>query len=54
MADVYTCACGNQTWMISDTGVRCTTCKTEYVTQHTPVEEFNHTVTEELEDELEQ
>lgn len=54
MADLYTCSCGNQTWEIFDTGVRCATCKTEYVTQHTPVGEFNHAVTEELEEALEE
>jgi len=54
MADLYTCSCGNQTWQILETGVRCTACKTEYVTQHTPVAEFNHTVTEELEEALEE
>lgn len=54
MADLYTCSCGKQTWEIFDTGVRCTACKTEYVTQHTPVAEFNHAVTEELEEALEE
>jgi len=54
MADLYTCSCGHQTWEIFDTGVRCTACNTEYVTQHTPVAEFNHMVTEELEEALEE
>ena len=54
MADLYTCSCGHQAWEISDTGVRCTGCQTEYVTQHTPVAEFNHMVTEELEKALEE
>jgi hypothetical protein len=54
MADVYTCSCGNQTWQIFETGVRCTVCGTEFVAQHTPVPEFNHMVTEELEEVLEE
>jgi hypothetical protein len=54
MSDLYTCSCGNQTWKISDTGVCCTTCQTEYVTFHTPVAEFNSAVTEEMEEELAQ
>ena len=54
MADLYTCSCGNQTWEIFDTGVRCTACKTEFAAQHTPVGEFNHAVTEELEEALEE
>jgi hypothetical protein len=54
MADLYTCSCGNQTWEIFDKGVRCATCKTEYLTQHTPVTEFNSAVTEEVAQELEQ
>lgn len=54
MTDLYTCSCGNQTWVIFDTGVRCTACKTDYVAQHTPVTEFNHMVTEELEEALEE
>ncbi len=53
MADLYTCSCGNQTWEIFDTGVRCTACKTEYVTPHMPVTEFNHTVAQEIAEELE-
>jgi hypothetical protein len=50
MADRYICICGNQTWEIFDTGVRCTVCKKEYIAQHTPVEEFNHIVMAELEE----
>ena len=34
-----------------DTG-DCAVCQTEYVTPHTPVAEFNSTVTQELEEEL--
>jgi hypothetical protein len=52
MADLYICSCGNQTWEIFDTGVRCTECKTEYVVQHAPVAEFNHMVAHEMEEEL--
>ena len=52
MADLYTCSCGNQTWEILDTVVRCTACETEYVTLHTSVSEFNSTVTKEMEEEL--
>jgi len=54
VADLYTCSCGNQTWEIFDTGVRCLKCKTEFATPHTPVAEFNHAVTEELEEALEE
>lgn len=53
MADLYTCNCGNQRWEITDTFVRCTECKTEYVTRHTPVAEFNHEITQELVEEME-
>lgn len=54
MFDVYTCRCGNQTWQIFDSGVRCTACNIQYVNQHTPVAEFNHSIKEELEEELEE
>jgi hypothetical protein len=54
MADVFTCTCGNQVWQIFDTGVRCTACKTEFITHHVPVAEFNHMVNQELEEELEE
>jgi len=54
MADVYTCSCGNQTWQILETGVRCTACATEFVAQHMAVSEFNHMVAEELEEVLEE
>jgi len=54
MADLYTCTCGNQTWQIFDIGVRCTKCNTEYPVQHMPVKEFNHSLTEELEEALEE
>lgn len=54
MTDLYTCSCGNQTWQIFDTVVRCTGCKQEFLTQHTAVAEFNQRVTQELEEELEE
>jgi hypothetical protein len=54
MADLYTCICGNQTWQIHDTGVRCATCQSEYQTQHAPVTEFNRMVTQEMEEEMEE
>ena len=54
MADVYTCSCGNQTWQILESAVRCTACATEFVAPHMPVAEFNHMVTLELEEVLEE
>ena len=54
MADVYTCSCGNQTWRILDAAVRCATCGTEFVAPHMAVGEFNHMVTEELEEVLDE
>ncbi len=54
MSDLYTCGCGNQTWQIFDTVVRCTACAQEYLTQHTPVGEFNHRVIQEVEEQLEE
>jgi len=54
MADVYTCSCGNQTWRILENAVRCTACATDFVAAHMPVAEFNHMVTEELEEVLEE
>ena len=50
MENVYTCKCGNQTWIVRDTGVRCTACEAEFVAQVTPVKEFNHKVAEEIEE----
>jgi len=54
MNDLYTCSCGGQIWQIFDTGVRCTACQNEFVTQHMPVAEFNHAATQQLEEELEE
>jgi len=53
MADRYTCRCGNQTWQILETAVRCTACGIQFVAPHTPVAAFNHLVTLELEEVLE-
>jgi len=53
IADMYTCSCGNQTWQILETAVRCTACGTEFVAPHMPVAAFNHMVTLELEEVLE-
>jgi len=54
MADMYTCSCGNQTWQVLEAAVRCTACGTEIVAPHMPVAEFNHMVTQELEEVLEE
>ncbi len=54
MDELYTCDCGNQTWEIFEGGVRCLGCKTQFMVQHMPVKEFNHMVTEELEEALEE
>lgn len=54
MADLYTCTCGNQTWQIFDTVVRCVSCNSEFMTEHTPVVEFNHAITTQVEEELEE
>lgn len=50
MAKVYTCNCGNQTWQILETAVRCTACAAQFVVPHMPVAAFNHIVTLELEE----
>ncbi len=50
MENAYTCSCGNRTWVISDNGVQCTACNREFVVQMMPVAEFNHLVSEELEE----
>lgn len=50
MENVYTCTCGNQTFIVLDNAVRCTACNTVFATKNTPVAEFNHQVTEELEE----
>ncbi len=50
MEDVYTCTCGNRTWLILENVVRCAACDTEFPAQHTPVREFNRLVSEEVEE----
>lgn len=50
MENAYTCRCGNQTWSITDSGVHCTACEAIFPAQVTPVKEFNHKVTEEMEE----
>ncbi len=51
MENVYTCTCGNQTWIILEGKVRCATCKLEFDVTHMPVGDFNRLVMEELEEE---
>jgi hypothetical protein len=48
--NVYTCTCGNQTWTILENQVQCTACDAVYDCLHTPVKDFNHMVTEEIEE----
>ena len=50
MENAYTCRCGNQTWSITDAGVRCIACEAIFAAQVTPVKEFNRKVTEEIEE----
>jgi hypothetical protein len=45
MDNVYTCSCGNQTWVILDNAVRCAVCNEQFAVQLTPVRDFNRTVT---------
>lgn len=51
MDNVYTCSCGNQTFVIIETGVRCTACNLTFDVPHMSVRDFNHMVAEELEEE---
>ncbi len=51
MDNVYTCICGNQTWIIMEGAVRCTVCHNDYNVQLSPVKEFNEKVLEEMEEE---
>ena len=51
MENVYTCCCGNQTFTITETGVRCTACNLNFEVPHTPVLQFNEMVLQELEEE---
>jgi len=54
MADRYTCRCGNQNWQILENAVRCTACGAQFAAPHVPVAAFNHIVTLELEEVLEE
>jgi len=49
MENVYTCSCGNQTWFVLEQVVLCTRCNKKFPVQLTPVAEFNHMVSEEVE-----
>lgn len=48
--EVYTCSCGNETWVVLNNLVRCTACKLEFPAELTPVREFNHRVSEALQE----
>ena len=48
MENAYTCTCGNQTWFVLEQAVRCSACNERFAVQLTPVDEFNHTVLEEV------
>jgi hypothetical protein len=48
MDNVYTCSCGNQTWIILDNAVRCTACNEQFAVHLTSVRDFNHMVTEDV------
>lgn len=50
MENVYTCSCGSQKWIIVDNGVRCDACKRLFTVALTPVNEFNRSVLEEIEE----
>ena len=50
MENVYTCTCGNQTWMIMENHVQCTACKAAFSCLHTSVKEFNRMITEDIEE----
>lgn len=50
MEDVYTCTCGNQTWMIWENHVQCAACKAIFNCLHTPVKDFNRMVAEAVEE----
>jgi hypothetical protein len=50
MEPLYTCSCGNQTWVILDNAVRCTACNERYEVVLTPVQEFNRMVAEEIQE----
>jgi hypothetical protein len=48
MENVYTCSCGNQTWMVLENSVRCTACNEVFTVAVPPVVEFNHMVLNEV------
>lgn len=50
MENVYTCSCGNQTWIILENRVQCLACKETFDCQHTSVKDFNHMIAEEIEE----
>ena len=50
MPILYTCTCGNQTWIVFDDVVRCTMCHKDYDVQNTPVFDFNAKAAKELEE----
>lgn len=50
MENVYTCTCGNQTWIVLDNAVRCTACNAVFPIRNTPVTEFNHELLTEIEE----
>jgi hypothetical protein len=54
MENVYTCTCGNQSWVLLENGARCTACKSEFDVPHFSVREFNRIVVEELKEEEEE
>lgn len=41
METVYTCICGNQTWIITGTTIRCDSCSQEYTLIDYDAEMFN-------------
>ncbi|MFB3917013.1 MAG: hypothetical protein ACE14M_09795 [Terriglobales bacterium] len=50
MENVYTCSCGNQTWIVLEGAVRCTVCHSDFRAQMESVKDFNHKVLEEIEE----
>jgi hypothetical protein len=50
MENVYTCVCGNQTWIVMENAVRCTICHADFDVQLPPVREFNQRIMQEIEE----
>jgi hypothetical protein len=48
MENVYTCSCGNQTWLVLEQAILCTKCNEKFPLQLMAVAEFNHLVLEEV------